>query len=98
MVRVHDGVPAVLAQDLGSEITFKTDRFSLYAIAYYDEPIIKAGEKEQKSDTKSTTQVTAYVASPKTGEERNISALLVLLGVTCCTILEEVYSKRKYKK
>lgn len=69
IVRVHNGVAEILPAILdGNTLTFETDRFSTYAIAY--EPA--APEQPETPESNTTTP-------PKTGGNSSPTALVVLL-------------------
>ncbi len=104
VVRVHDGASDILAQTTKDKVTFSSNRFSTYAIAYQDVKSDKAGEDDDDDDDNDETndvavtvaaQNTAYVTSPKTGEGTNAGGVLFLIalaGAACLTI------SRRYEK
>ncbi|MBR1853605.1 MAG: hypothetical protein IJ794_10785 [Lachnospiraceae bacterium] len=59
LVRVHDGVPTVLAETAGDQISFETSQFSVYAIAYHDELNNKDDDDEDDSDNAGVTSTGA---------------------------------------
>lgn len=79
VVRVHNGVAEVL-EDLvpgdGAHITFETDRFSTYAIAYR----IEKDPDEPSKPTETTAPANPDV--PKTGDEANLALWITMMTVS----------------
>ena len=102
VVRVHGGASDILAQTTENEVTFSSDLFSTYAIAYQDVKSGKGGDDDDDDDDETNdaavtvaAQNTAYVTSPKTGEETSAGGVLFLIalaGAACLTI------SRRYEK
>ena len=103
VVRVHGGASDILAQTTENEVTFSSDLFSTYAIAYQDVKSGKGGDDDDDDDDDETNDVavtaaaqnTAYATSPKTGEETSAGGVLFLIalaGAACLTI------SRRYEK
>ena len=103
VVRVHGGASDILAQTTKDKVTFSSDLFSTYAIAYQDVKSGKGGDDDDDDNDDETNDVavtaaaqnTAYVTSPKTGEGTNAGGVLFLIalaGAACLTI------SRRYEK
>ena len=102
VVRVQGGASDILAQTTENEVTFSSDLFSTYAIAYQDVKSGKGGDDDDDDDDETNdaavtvaAQNTAYVTSPKTGEETSAGGVLFLIalaGAACLTI------SRRYEK
>lgn len=71
VVRIHDGVAEVLSDvtfDNG-KLTFKTDKFSVYAIIYTDEPVL-GSDNQQGGNQNQTITVTGNII-PQTTTSQN---------------------------
>ena len=96
IVRNHEGTITVLdaAFDAASKtLTFKTDRFSIYAIAYKDTAVPSSNNSSNDSETKknevaaptpaptpaSTSKPSTITAMPQTGDTSNPTLYVVLL-------------------
>lgn len=92
VVRVHDGAATVLAQGTEDQISFESNQFSTYALAYRDEA--KAGDDDDDDDDDDGTAdpgnsaannaaQASNATSPKTGEETHAGMWLLLIGAAC---------------
>lgn len=101
IVRVHDGVPEILEDlvpDDGARITFETDRFSTYAIAYRTEDAPeKPTEEPTEKPTEKPTQTTkpGNTETPKTGDETPLAVNIAMLILSALSIVAVVYYKRR---
>ena len=94
LIRNHDGKVEFLPATYDAQtntLTFKTDKFSDYAIVYKDAK--KAAENPTKPDN------TATGTSPQTGDPAILWIWFVLLFISCGGIITTIYiGKRKKKK
>ena len=94
IIRNHDGKVEFLPATYDAQtntLTFKTDKFSDYAIVYKDAK--KAAENPAKPDN------TATGTSPQTGDPAILWIWFVLLFISCGGIITTIYiGKRKKKK
>lgn len=113
IVRNHEGTITVLdaAFDAASKtLTFKTDRFSDYAIAYKDTAVPSSGSNpgsnnsSNDSETKknevaptpaSTSKPSTITAMPQTGDTSNPTLYVVLLVASTLALAGAVHLKRK---
>lgn len=104
VIRNHDGKVDVLNTTYdatGQTLTFQTNLFSDYAIAYQDvkepetetetEPETKQTETEKKSDTTGTSQTT----SPKTGDTTNVAGYGMALLISAMALAAILLKRRK---
>ena len=117
IVRNHEGTITVLdaAFDAtGKTLTFKTDRFSIYAIAYKDTAVPSSGSNPSSnnssndSETKknevaaptpaSTSKPSTITAMPQTGDTSNPTLYVVLLVVSLLGLAVIFVCKRRNNK
>lgn len=116
IVRCHEGAIAVLdaAFDVANKtLTFKTDRFSVYAIAYKDTAVSSSGSNpgsnnsSNDSETKknevaptpaSTSKPSTITAMPQTGDTSNPTLYVVLLVVSLLGLAVVFVCKRRNDK
>ena len=92
VVRIHDGEAETLVSDYDSEsgkLTFNTDRFSTYAIAYADE---MTGEAQQDVPQKpgaadKKEDIHANSAAVQTGDSGNAMIWIVGILLSCCGLI-----------
>ena len=97
VLRVHDGAADVLAQGTGDQISVSSSLFSTYAIAYHDEKVGQDDDDDEDdedddgavSNAAGSAGQTAYITSPKTGEETQAGmwmwiALIGTAGIMVC--------------
>lgn len=116
IVRNHEGTITVLdaAFDAANKtLTFKTDRFSVYAIAYKDTAVSSSGSNpgsnnsSNDSETKknevaptpaSTSKPSTITAMPQTGDTSNPTLYVVLLVVSLLGLAVVFVCKRRNDK
>ena len=112
IVRIHNGVADILdaTVDENYELTFATDRFSTYALAYTDSDSaaknVTTTNNKINTTPSSTTQTTttssttttpsqAGTASPKTGDTSNMALYLVILMLGVAGIVVVVFRRKR---
>lgn len=100
VLRNHEGTVAVLDSEYHADtqtITFQTNRFSDYAIAYKD--VKKSGQTngDTESNQKNNTSGTA-INSPKTGDTSNLSGYGMALTISLIAIAVLIYTRRRKKE
>lgn len=83
ILRLHDGVvdPIVPVFDKETNtLTFETDRFSTYALAYEDADTTQNGGDDNNNQKEETNSV------PKTGDTTSVMPYIVILGLGCAIV------------
>lgn len=83
ILRLHDGVvdPIVPVFDKETNtLTFETDRFSTYALAYEDADTTQNGGDDNNNQKEETNSV------PKTGDTTSVMPYIVILGLGCVIV------------
>ena len=84
IVRVHDGVTSEITPTVsGSNLSFKTDKFSTYAVVYQD--VVKNGSSGNSS-TSSSGSSQNNVNNPQTGSEMILIAWMIGFVAICYAI------------
>jgi hypothetical protein len=97
LVRIHDGVAAVLETELDTDtykLTFETDKFSSYALIYTD-AVADTSENGLSTDVKKNSNSSAKLTStsPETGDDIDFMLILMLMGVSITGIMYAVKSR-----
>ena len=84
VIRLHDGKAEVIAKDLVAKdgiVTFETDKFSTYAIAYEDtlEEAKDTPKEEAKEEIKEDAKENA--SNPKTGDQIIFAVIVLIVAV-----------------
>ena len=105
IVRVHDGETTILdaAFDAASnKLTFKSDKFSTYAIIYSDAKAEGSGEVIDKPSTNAPATSEPATGNPETGESTatgdttNVAIYVILAAISAMALLGVfVYEKKK---
>ena len=102
IIRNHNGVieylDAILSED-GKNISFETDKFSAYALAYRDEEITTSeggiGESiEEPKDDNLATEETNTNNIPNTGDNIVLYVLLTIVSVAGIILAKKVNTKK----
>ena len=77
VLRMHEGETTVLETTMNPDgtISFKTDRFSAYALAYIDTPVVEDAEDEAVADD------TAPTGSTTTTEDGGNFTVFIIIGI-----------------
>lgn len=77
VLRMHEGETTVLETTMNPDgtISFKTDRFSTYALAYIDTPVVEDAEDEAVADD------TAPTGSTTTTEDGGNFTVFIIIGI-----------------
>ncbi len=84
IVRLHDGVAEILEDldDVDYTVTFETDKFSTYAIAFIGTTDTTTSSVDSTTDTTTTT-----TGSVQTGDESQLAAYALLGGIALLGVL-----------
>lgn len=98
VLRVHKGKVSVL-EDLDSAtntVTFKTDRFSTYALAYRTAAAVNARQTSASSKKTSVIGTLSTNPSPETGDTAPILPVAIVFFVSLSGIMVTMVLRRKY--
>lgn len=85
ILRLHNGVVDEIKpvfDEATNTLTFETDRFSTYALAYEDAEVATTPDNDGSEDAKKEETVTA----PKTGDTTSVMPYIVILGLGCAVV------------
>ena len=96
IIRVHDGVATVITPTVnGSTLTFETDQFSTYALAYVDKKdSTDQKETEVKTPAKETDK-TSDGSKVKTGDTAPVIPVMIVMIITLVGAVLTFIRKRK---
>ena len=103
VIRVHDGKAEKLETDENEDgtLTFKTDKFSTYALAYEDvqkSPPIPGFTPDNNQQVTNTQNTQETAKKPKTGDTSNIALYgamaLISLGLVGAIVLKKKVSEK----
>lgn len=95
IIRVHNDVAEVINADFDAKsgtVTFETDQFSTYALAYKDTPKKATTDNKTQSTTSGTTGT-----SPKTADDTPLGLLYVTLFGSCAVLGAGLMGKKRRK-
>ncbi len=107
IVRIHNGVAEVIASvydEAGHTLTFETDRFSTYAIAYSDENSTVTDDKNDDNSNAGITEdtvsgsgneETSDGASAATGDKNSTAGWILLMALALAGMLTLTVSKKR---
>jgi len=91
VIRVHNGEVTIIKDvtvNSDNTISFKSDKFSTYAIAYED-------TKNETTSKETTSKETTSTANPKTGDNIILNFVIFILSLTGLTIELIYFNKRR---